>query len=788
MSLLLAWVAFPLALTAIAVGCGLLLDVACGRRIPGALIAPVGLAAVIVAAQFAILSDATAELAVPLVGALAVAGFAIDRPWRHRRIEPWSLAPPLAVFVLYGAPVLASGEATFAGYVKLDDTATWLAFTDRVMEHGRNLDGLPLSSYEATLDFNLGQGYPVGTFLPLGIGSIVTGQDPAWTFEPYLALLAAMLALALWSLAGPLVRSPGVRAIVVFVAAQPAILVGYALWGGVKEIAAAALIPLVAALAFPALGGDENRRLLIAFATALAALAGVLSAGGAVWVAPILAIAILVGVRSLGVRTTLGRIAGLIGVATVLAIPAIVAGLPPTSAPLTSAEARGNLLGPLNVLQVAGIWPSGDFRFGPDLEPLTVLLIGIAVAGAAVGVALAIRRRTWSMPAYVLGVLASCGLIVAFGSPWVDGKALATASPAVLLAAAVAGAVLLEAGPRAAGGAIVIALVAGVAWSNALAYREVNLAPRAQLAELDRIGDRIDGQGPTLITEYQPYGARHFLRDADPEAVSELRRRRLPLRGGGTVRKGHSADTDELALAGLLVYGTLVVRRSPAQSRPPSPYRPTYRGRYYEVWRRAVPDRHRVLAHMSLGDALDPTGVPRCSDVVRLARGAGPRGHLLASRRATPIVVRLRRARHPAAWESSRAGARGLLPRGDGTVHARVGVPTRDVYDVWMGGSARGRLDVAVDGRRAGSARHQINNPGQYVWLGEVPLSRGRHEITLAFHGADLHPGSGGAPFAAGPVSLSSAGAADARIRRVPAARARSLCAHRWDWIETVAP
>ena len=41
------------------------------------------------------------------------------------------------VFLAYGAPVLLSGEATFAGYIKLDDTATWAALTDRAVSHGR---------------------------------------------------------------------------------------------------------------------------------------------------------------------------------------------------------------------------------------------------------------------------------------------------------------------------------------------------------------------------------------------------------------------------------------------------------------------------------------------------------------------------------------------------------------------------------------------------------------------------------------------------------------------------
>src|SRR5205823_14342514 len=104
------------------------------------------------------------------------------------------------------------------------------------------LAGLQPSTYEAALDVNLAHGYPLGSFLPLGIGSKLTGQDAAWLFQPYLAFLAAALALSLYSLLEPVVRSPRLRALAAFVAAQPALLYAYSLWGGIKELAAAALL------------------------------------------------------------------------------------------------------------------------------------------------------------------------------------------------------------------------------------------------------------------------------------------------------------------------------------------------------------------------------------------------------------------------------------------------------------------------------------------------------------------------------------------------------------------
>src|SRR5688572_14078205 len=170
MTMLVAWVVFPTVLAVLSLGCGLLLERASGVRLSGPLLVPAGLAVVIVAASFATMDDATAELAAPLVVALAVAGYGLSLPLRAHRLDLWWLGSALAVFAAFAAPVVASGDPTFAGYIKLDDTSTWLAFTDYVMERGTDVAGLAPSTYEATLAANLSTGYPVGSQLPLGIG------------------------------------------------------------------------------------------------------------------------------------------------------------------------------------------------------------------------------------------------------------------------------------------------------------------------------------------------------------------------------------------------------------------------------------------------------------------------------------------------------------------------------------------------------------------------------------------------------------------------------------------
>ena len=214
--------------------------------------------------------------------------------------------------------MLASGTPTFAGYIKLDDTATFLALVDRAMEHGRSLASLPPSTYETTLAVNLGHGYPLGALLPLGVGHELVRLDVAWLYQPWISWNAAMLALCLYALVGRIVRRGSLRAIVAFVAAQPALLYGYGQWGGVKEVTAAALVATALALAAE-IEQRHRVRSLVPLALACAAVLDTLSVAGAVWLIPL-----AVGVVALSGHAMRGHVAGLV-VAGLLALPALAA-------------------------------------------------------------------------------------------------------------------------------------------------------------------------------------------------------------------------------------------------------------------------------------------------------------------------------------------------------------------------------------------------------------------------------------------------------------------------------
>jgi hypothetical protein len=759
--LLIPWLVFPLALVLLAVGAGLLVQRIAGVAIPGALVAPVGLGAIVVAGEFTTLSDATAELTVPVVVAMAVAGAAVSLPWR-RRVDGWALGAAVAVFAVFAAPVVLSGEPTFAGFIKLDDTATWFAITDRIMDHGHSLAGLPPSSYEATLAFNLGSGYPIGAFIPLGAGAKLVGQDVSLVFQPYLAFLAAMLALALYSLAGRLLSSRPLRALAAFIPAQAALLYGYSLWGGIKELATAALLALFAALAPLIWRAPAAVRATVPLAVVAAAALAILSPAGAIaWLGPMLVLMVVVVVRRHGYASAARSATALLAVAAAISLPWLLATgfLPPTSSPLTSGTALGNLLHPLNPLQIFGVWPTGDFRTAPADLDLTHLLIAVVLLAGAGGLIWAARRGDWEPVVYVAGAVLACVAIGLVGSAWVGGKALATASPAIPFAAICLAGLAYQRGRRLEAGFVAALVAVGVVWSNALAYHDVSLAPRPQLAELQQIGEMVAGQGPALMTEYEPYGVRHFLRDAAPEGDAELRRRTVPLRNGELVPKGGYADIDRLGLSGVLVYRTLVLRRSPVSSRPPSPFARIWSGHYYEVWQR--PARFAPpLDHLSLGSALDPSGRPSC--------------HAVRSLAARPGVGRLASVERPAPSVSD------LAPT---TTTMRV--HKGGSYGLWLGGSFRGEVELSVDGRSVGALRDQLNNTGQFTEFGSVDLAAGDHRVELRQSADDLRPGSGGAPLAMGPLVLSREPDSTTITYTAPANASR-LCGRRLDWVEAL--
>jgi hypothetical protein len=800
--MLIDWLVFPLMLAVLALGCGLLLERVAGVRLPGVLLLPAGLATIVVAGLFPILSDATAELTMPLIVLLAVVGLVLSPPWRRGSPDRAAVVCAVAVFCAYAAPIVLSGEATIAGYPQQRENPTYLGLVDHFMEHGRNLDGLEGSEYKGLLSFLLPEGYPLGSLVPLGVGQKIVGQDVAWLFQPYMAFLAAMLALSLYGLVTRIILSRPLRATAVFVASQPALLFALALWAGVRELAAAWVLALFGALLTTVVSDEGRGRALLPLSVAAAAMIGILSFAGAIWIAPLVVAAFVLIAWTTSAAFAGRQAAAFLILVVAAAIPSLVVARD-FWAEAPSYETGGEklflLVNSLSPRQAFGIWPVGDFQSTPDAIGLINVLIGLVLVAAVASLVWAVRRRAWEFAIYVGGAAVAALAFAIVGSPWVDMKAFAIISSAVLLAALVGALVVPSGNRRVAGAVIATAIAAGVVVSNVLTYHDADLAPRDRLHELESVADRVEGKGPTLLFEHEPYATRHFLREALPDgAPSNANSREL-------ARPGKLVDIEQYGVgfvpergAGdILKYRTIVRRISPLSSRPSSAYRLVWRGRYYEIWQQ-VDQIPPIVDHVAFGTPPQPASVTECSFIRKVAALAGRNGRIAAVVRPPVTAVNFSRMSD---WRPESVKSEDPVPddKRTGVIRGTAVAPATDHYTFWITGDFYRRIELLIDGEPVAKPRreHLIEAGTYYVPIGSRRLTRGSHRVELRYDDeGPLRPGIGGYAAIAPPSTglhprLLSIGplvlqrdAPDPRITYVARSRARDLCGKSLDWLE----
>jgi hypothetical protein len=811
-----AWLLLPIALAAVAHGLGLLVERLAGLRLPGPLVPPLGLAALIVVATTCVSWGPTVVLATPLVVVLAVVGLVVgDR--RLPRLRSWPVLGAALAFACFAAPVVLTGHPTFAGYLKLDDTATWLGIADVAMHTGRDLSDLPTSTFQLNQQAYVGTGYPLGSFVGLGVAARLGGVDVAWAFHPFLTVCGATIALTAYALMDGVVPSRRVRAVAAAVAAQPALLYGYTLWGGIKEMVIALLVVLLVAVAAATWARRPGTlRDVVPVAVVAGALTAVIGPSSIVWIAPVLGVLVarwLWEARATG--AALGHQAARTGV---LAGAVLLCSVPMlsvlrrqidvqrgfSSASEANADALGNLTGPLKLTQLAGPWPVGDFRDVPSTLHLVLLLVVVGLAAVA-GLVLAVRARRVGVGLYLLVALLAVAVAhLTHQTTWVLGKTLTTSSPAILLCAVVGAGALWS--RRRAVGVVLLAVVAGgVLWSNALAYAENPVAPYDRLAELAHVGELTDGEGPLFDNEYEPYATRHLLRDAAPIQPAEYRPATLPLLDGYFLVKPAFADIDAFPGSTLAPYRSIVVPRSPTSSRPPGDYREVWSGRWYRLFEKDDRDRRTVLRHVPFGDSVSlpycgnaqngpsqprcpqqPIAVPPCATLRALGREAAAQNATLrAFSRPAPIPVHADESLWPGAWAHD-PGARTLTPTAPGTARFQIRVAVAATYELWLQGSFQRGFEVTVDGRDVGRVRDEL---GFYVSapLTRVRLTPGVHAFAVTAPGTSLAPASGdGLRYTRLDGLTLQQTAPDARMLELPAKRARELCGRPLDWVELV--
>ncbi len=845
---LLATLLYPCVLALLCLGAGLLVDRASGGFLPGVLLAVIGAAALIGVSQLTTLSVSAAPATPYVLALLALAGFAVGRgrvvavlqapasgEWRRYR---WQLAVPVLAYIAALAPVLFAGRASFSSYGVLTDSAFHMLGADFLIRHGQDFSHLDLhNSSGIYLNAYYNTSYPSGADTLFGGSAFLLHVPLIWAFQPFNAFMLALATGPAWTLVRRLGLSGWLAALATLTITLPALVYGYELIASVKEISSLPMILALGALVVlhPRwLRGPPAQAAPFALVAAAGVSALGVSFGAWVLTAVIVLAAIVIRDIAAGrqpTRQALLLVAGgaVIGFFAALGTWLDLSGSLQVARNIASTSNPGNLQAPLRSVQILGTWLVDSYKHVPLAGRLdaSYTLALVALAAAVLGaVYLLGYLRAYALAAWIALTLAVWLGLSAYGTTWADGKALMLTSPVVVLLAWSGVAALrafasrpaptarsrpisspvLQSAARWAAALLALALVGGVAVSDAMQYHGSNLAPTARYEELAALNSRFAGRGPALFTDYDEYSL-YELRDLDvggpgfmypPPSIVQA--------------EGQPADLDRVSPEALRSYPLIVTRRDPTAVRPPAAYRLLFQGTYYQVWGRR-PGAPAALAHLggssstppggplqanersltdgsSLPGALPPAGaLPiQCSRLAGLARLAQLHSARLISAWPPTIVgVDVARALHPA-WAESRLG---LLMSRPGHLTATFVVPHAGMWDLWLQGEIMPPVAVSVDGHPLSSIDGQLTgvatDPDTMAPL-RVSLAAGRHRVMITRGASNpLAPGSGGSAILDSIFLTPVGSGARATLHVTPAIQWRSLCGRPLEWVEVVA-
>ena len=799
MQSLIAWVVTPVAVLGVGHGLGALLAWLCRLTPPVALLAPVGTAAAVAISLTGYVVGLRGLVAPLLLVALALAGWVLFV--RSRGLPRPGLGAVVwsATYGLYILPVVFTGHWTWLGYNFVNDTSVQLLLADWLPTHGREtaerLFSTPLDVVSSYID----TGYPMGSHALLAATDAIVPVRAEVLYQPFIAVVGAMGAVALASLAGR-VAPPRWAAFAGFAAMASNLLYQYALQGNMKEILTATMLATTAAVAGWSLGALREAepaargRLLtgsaVLIAAPIAATVDVLSTAGGPYAALIVLVwvALLLVYRLVpGPRAFFTALAG--GTAAIVALTAVQLSTLVTFGKATTvtyaapdrASDLGHLVGPLDVRQSAGIWLIGDYRFPPTGYHATLTDIGVwgVVALAVVALVWFARRRSADVLLFALPVILIVPLVTPRVAPYADAKTFMLMAPGVTLLAAL-GAAALGTVRRPLGRLAAAALMAGVLASDALAYHAVRYAPTERMEAMRDLNRHFAGQGPILFNEPEEF-AKNFMGDTrlnvGAEAITPRHTElRVPQQFGYLW-----FDLDEQTLDSVNAYPLIAFRRSPVASRPPADFERVYQNHYYDVWRRT--DGPEVLEHFPLQLVNQGATTPDCAQVRELAKRTRPGEQLVAAPALDVVRLDTLTAKRSPGWVPNPVRPGTVQTRTPGSASAIVRVRKTGRYRAWIAGSFLRDVEGSIDGRPIGAAKG-VNTVGQWHDIGTLDVTAGRHELTLRRGSGTLSPGDG---FAGelGPLALERIEPIRP-LERFDAGEADQLCNREWDWIERV--
>jgi len=761
------------------------------------------MAGVICLTQLTTVLESTAKLTTLILVLAALSGAYLGRKRvvnDYRNPDWYAVLLGLAVFAVFGAPIFLSGSASIGAYGVDSAAAVHLIGADSLLEIGRSNPGPPKSSYSLVLtDYFFGTGYPSGTHTAFGALSKVSGASLVWSFNSFIAFMCSGIALALYQVSNRVFSSRAVRAGSVFIATQATLFYRYALNGSIKEVGVLLAVTLVAALALSSYKEiTKSLKVTVPIAVAVAAVVGAIGPTAIIWVGPMLfgiLIWFIVANRGTGLKTVLfsvgalGLLVALLSLPTLLELKSMVSSASGVGS--ASNSDIGYLYGELTKMLVFGSWFTGDFRDQTSYRLLVVALSGlVALLVIFYGLVRPIFKRP-EMLVLASGTVIGWLYVLKVGSFWGQGKAMAIASPVVVLWAMAGAKVLSLKVSRVVAVVCMSVLSVAILWSNVLAYRGVSLAPHDRFEELASLNSRLPKSGLTLSPDFEEY-VKYFLRNGNPESITEsLKANFKPdnYRKGLPPSGGYGVDLDLLSPEYIQIHDRILLRRSPVGSRPPYNYKQTYSGKNYELWTKnsavKVLDRVPLGPTESSESSQAVPGCPLLKETLKRAKDA----NAMVVYSFRPAVSTFVTADHklPPSWFSYETQEFVVHTFGAGSTIGSVNAEVSGPYTLWAQGAFTRKTTFSMDGSLVGSLKNSLNPRDQYEEIGELDLTKGSHKVEIKRQGTTLEPGNGSSAGTLGPVLIVSKDQQPYKIDTVTEDNYRDLCSKRMDWLEIVS-
>ena len=791
---------FPIFLIVICLGLGLFIRLILKKEQKLAITIVEGFALLISIGYLLTLTPQFSKLLPNTILAISLLGIFTNISFLTKIFQQTNQLLVLCVSYIFAAiPAIIYGKVSWAGWVQLDDTATFLAITDRIMNAGQTLTSTLQSTYDRVIHVVLGNSffgsyssgtneqsfrYPIGSLIPIGTSAKLLGIDYAWIYLPNLFVCIALTAALFYNVFSFYFKKRWQIFCAALFAAQASTFYSYALWGGIKELT---LVPifLLNLIHLDSLISSKKKfvkNLDLIFRYLISAFAFYAIAGktGLGFILGSLFIFLILRSASDFIKKVEFQISIVMLLSAILVFRSNISNLVNRYL-VPEIPDSGNFSRSLNPFQILGVWPSGDFRANLYWQPFSqVMILGI-FALSTYGIISSSKSKKYLIPVSTLSSLLIVIYSHFYGGIWLTGKAIAVASP-FWLAAAFIGIQNLRIRklPKEYKDFVFAGLICAVITSNFLSISHSWFAPSEKLQELAKIGKQFSGQGPALMTDYSVAGARYFLRNLDAEAASELRVHSIPMRDGTELKKGFAADIDLFDNDVISKYKLLVLKHTAIGSRPLFNYELKFTGKYYDVWQLSDSSPSKIES-VSLGNNFNPAQKPICQDVQNIFNSNV--SSIYAAERKSTYVVALNDAVLPKKWKIPLDQNMSVVPGKSGSLQNIFEVSESGSYEMFIGGSFGGELTISIDGKKIYKGKTFFEgNPYLSNYLTKLDLSAGKHLLQLSYKDSFWLPGAN-VREPLGPVYLTQETAAQAKVFEFTKANSQKLCGMNVDWL-----